>query len=193
MPRIRRLFIAALVAGLSVLGATAPALAGISTATHTAALADTNGQPDPETIFPDITAQPLCKSSGNPYCLTDSGGTQFLSTHANATDIKWNGNGNTWTWGGVTYNTGTLNEPSLSPACLGFNGNGNITRQNCTTGTGIIWAAGLSGGHHVYIGRKKTQDQGVVFVLAGSDGLNSLLFLAQYPPGPGVYERWDIG
>jgi hypothetical protein len=170
------------------------AMAAPAAPAHIAAPADTNGQPDPDpdTLTMDISV-PLCESSGHNYCLGDGGGTQFLATHANATPVKFNYNHNTFTWGGVTYNVGTLNEPSQSPACLGFNGNGNITRQNCSTGTGIIWGAGLSNGHHVWINRLKTQQQNGVFVLAASDGLNSLLFTSLYPPGPTVFERWTSG
>lgn len=144
-------------------------------------------------IHPNVTAQPLCESSGNMFCAVDSSGTQFLGSHGSAEPVKFNANGNTFTFNGVTYNVGTLNEPGLSPACLGTNGNGNITRQNCTTGTGIIWLAATSNGHDVWGNRKSIQDQGVFRALAASDSLNTVLFIADFPPANGVFERWDFG
>jgi hypothetical protein len=135
----------------------------------------------------------MCESSSPSLGIVDNSGTEFTGNNcADGIPIKFNANGNTFTWGGVTYRVGTLNEPSQSPACLGFNGFNNVTRQNCSTGQGIIWGHGLSNGHDVWINRKKTQDNGHITVLAGSGGPNSVIFVATYPPANGVFERWGF-
>jgi hypothetical protein len=182
----------ALTLGTTALSMAAP-LAGAAPAVPAAhaVLADINGQPDPEgSISPDIIAKLLCQSSSPNNCLAANSG-QIISVSSGGTALKWHGNGNTYTTGGITYNTGTLNMPSQSPACLGVNGFGNVTLQNCTTGTGIIWLAGLSNGHHVYGNRYEIQQRGNFQALATSGSDGGVAFVASYPPANGVYERYD--
>lgn len=164
--------------------------AGPAVTAHPADFPDGYPDVDPDTIGTDI-AQKMCQSSSPGLCMNISGGTVFAS-NSNSTPIKWKFNGNTFTTGGHTYNVGTLNAPSQSPACIGTNGFGNLVLANCTTGTGIIWAAGLSNGHHVFINRKGTQDRGVLTVFASNNGNGSVAFIAQWPPVSGVYERYDF-
>src|SRR5580765_345370 len=131
---IRKRFAGVLMAAMAVgtiATAVAP-LAGASVAhpaavSHQAVLADTNGQPDPApiTLDPDV-ALAMSVSSSPSLGIVDNSGTEFTGNDcASGTPIKFIANGNTFTWGGVTYRVGTLNEPGQSPACLGFNGFGN--------------------------------------------------------------------
>jgi hypothetical protein len=198
---IRKKFAGALMA-IMAMGTIATAAAPLTGASavhpaavsHQAVLADTNGQPDPDpgTISPDIPLK-MCQSSSPGLCAGDASGLIITGSRASAVPLKFNFNGNTYTVGGVTYNTGTLNMPSQSPACLGMNGIGNVTRQNCNTGTGIIWLAGLSNGHHVFGNRLAIQNRGGFQALASSGSGGQPFFVSGYPPANGVYERYDFG
>lgn len=190
--RTYRAAVAALVMATALILSVIPAL-------DHAATASASGKPPGSVIMhpphafaaPDV-ALAMCESSAPSLCVEDVSGTEFLSSFSNATLIKFNPNGNTFTFGGVTYDTGTLNEPSQSPACLGINGINNINRQNCSTGSGIIWGEGFSNNHFVWISRLKTQENGVLTVFAGSGSSGTVAFTATYPPASGVFERWGF-
>lgn len=136
---------------------------------------------------------PMCESSSPNLCVFSASGTQL--TEVNGTPINFHDNGNTWLWNGILYHIGTLNEPSVSPACIGVNNLNNLTNQNCNTGQGIIWGLGSSNGHTVWANRFETQQQQstepYVFACSGSTG--AVCFTALFPPASGVYERWDFG
>lgn len=194
--RLRRLLPSLIAAAMIAVPAagTVSQVAMAAPAVHASAMAfaDTNGQPDPApvTLDPDV-ALAMCESSA-PSLGLEAFGTQLLEHCADGTPVKFNANGNTFSWGGVTYRVGTLNQPSQSPACLGVNGINNVNSQNCSTGSGVIWGHGLSNGHDVWINRLKTQNNGVLTVLAGSASLGAPAFTATWPPASGVYERWGF-
>src|SRR5580765_5523672 len=168
----------ALIAGASVITLAvmsgAPAMAAQSapaTPVHVASVAQAtdfaDGDPDVVTIEPNITARPMCTVSGNQLCVKVDAGNQLDMAAQNAgpaENIKFNPNGNDFVWNGHHYHVGTLNMPGQSPACIGTNGI-NLNRQNCSTGSGIIWGHGSSNGHDVWINRAWTQGQNSLQVL----------------------------
>jgi hypothetical protein len=185
MIRLRTLLLplAVLAAGalpptLAATGASAAPTASAAHAAH-AVLADVIPDPDPVLIEPDITATPMCLTSSPNYCAHWHDAQNFIWDGAAGGgpgpdwNIKFNRNGNTFTWNGHTYNVGTLNMPGHSPACLGVNngaGYPTIQLQNCSTGYGIIWGHGTSGGHDVWINRKDTQVISSLRVLISTAG-----------------------
>src|SRR5215831_5666217 len=111
-------------------------------------------------IHPNVSAL-QCEVSSPNLCMFSNGGTQITEPNGTGTPMNWHPNGGTFLYQGQVYNIGTINEPSVSPACIGTASNGTrLTNQNCNTGTGIIWAEGFSGNDTVWLNRKAIQDGG---------------------------------
>jgi hypothetical protein len=180
---IRLRFLAPIVAVLAV------SLGGAAGASTVGATPATPATPAATRITPAV-AEPMCESSSPGLCILSNSGQQITST--GSTPIKFNSIGSSFTINGVSYPAGTLNEPSISPACIGINGINNLVNSNCDTGFGTVWGSALSNGHHVFVSRPKSQacDCLIVFAASGSNG--SVAFTSSFPPAAGVYERWDF-
>jgi hypothetical protein len=176
---IKRIFACLLpaVAAVSLL-APAAAMASVSAPAapaHSAVVADTpDGYPDPVTIEPDITARPMCLSSAPNWCAHFTTGGYIYDGAAGGGpgpdwNVKFNRNGNTFTWLGHTYNVGTLAMPGHSPACFGLSIS-VVRLANCSTGYGTIWGHGSSNGHDVWINRAATQADNSLRVLVSTAG-----------------------
>lgn len=198
---------AVLIAATVPLGLAAPQIAGAAparTAAHaaTSITADQIPDPDPFTgLEPDITARPMCATSSPNKCAWDQspGNGDYIYDHVQAAgareNMKFNANGNNFTWNGHTYHVGTLNMPGESPACLGTPSAFKIIQlANCSTGQGTIWGHGTSNGHDVWVNRYWTQITNSLKVLASTQGC----FCGDGPLAaddwydPALYRRWSF-
>lgn len=192
----RKLYaVAAAIAAAAAIGAAAAPAAQAAPARFPVPKAPAAGHAHAKTgaghrAHPFITGD-LCESSSPNLCVFNSSGSQV--TEVNGTSVTWNPNGNTFTFGGVTYNVGTLSEgPNSGNDCLAVNGFNNVVRGDCSTGAGIIWGLGASNGHDVWVNRLHTQNNGTLTVLAASGSVGAVVNVETWPPAPGVFERWGF-